>query len=174
MLGSWLFWLLVGCLCWLPSLEQGSGSSPVCKSPVISIFILDERHMAIKQSKGHNITTLNTIFKTAFFFVLSRPFPFLSLSIESPSCWDRSSGFVSETTCPLLPIQVLVSCHDLDSYSVIKFAITILKIFGFRLFDCSLLEEKKNLILGLEGDLGQNLQNLPMWLNKSFGTQPTD
>ena len=34
--------------------KKGSGSSPVCKSPVISIFILDERHVAIKQSKGHN------------------------------------------------------------------------------------------------------------------------
>ena len=45
---------------------------------------------------------------------------------------------------------------------MIKFAIAILKILGFRLSNCSLLEEKTNLILGLEGDLEKNLQNLPM------------
>ena len=152
---------------------MGVAPLPFSSLQLSAFFMLDEWQVAIKQSKGHNITTFNTILIAFFFFLsLSLPFPFLSLSPESPSCWDPCSGFVSETTCPLLPIQVLVSCHDWDSYSVIKFAITILKILGFRLSDCSLLEEKKYLILGLEGDLEQILQTLPMWLNKSFGTKP--
>ena len=44
------------------------------------IFIFDERHVAIKQSKGHNITTLNTIVTAVFFLLSLSSFP-LSVSL---------------------------------------------------------------------------------------------
>ena len=65
-------------------LVLGSGSSPVFKSPVISIFILDERHVATKQSKGQNISTLNTI-SIALIFLLSLSFPLCLSHLSLPS-----------------------------------------------------------------------------------------
>ena len=66
-------------------LFKGSGSSPVFKFPVISIFILDEQHVATKQSKGQNITTLNTIFITLFFLLSLSSFPLCLFHLSLPS-----------------------------------------------------------------------------------------